>query len=157
MRQQDLFSLTICPLSGPNYLNLLNQLIAIWSSSGFFHLRPGAFHIVLQTHKTQYTQPKGWRKRKTNKHWLGLASRREKFVTLLCGFLCIWLSRACIRVNFQHSHQERWHILSRWLAWLLTPQVPTPRLTAAFLWTSPSPDFSWLPWNLAFPCLLPVS
>ena len=46
---------TIYPLAAPHYLNLLNQLMAIRSSSGFSHLRPGAFQIALQTHKTQHT------------------------------------------------------------------------------------------------------
>ena len=39
-------------------------LIAILSSSGFFHLRPGVFHISLETHKTQRTQRRGLKKRK---------------------------------------------------------------------------------------------
>ena len=68
---------TIYPLAGPHNLTLLNQLIAIRSSSGFSHLRPGAFHIALQTHKTQ---PRGLKKRRT-KYRLGFApsARREKF------------------------------------------------------------------------------
>ena len=48
-------SMTIYPLAGPHYLNFSNQLMAIRSSSGFSHFRPGAFHIALQTHKTIYT------------------------------------------------------------------------------------------------------
>ena len=62
--------------------------MAIRSSSGFSHLRPRAFHIAIQTHKTQHTQPRTWKKRRTNKHGLGLApsARKEMFVTLLCGF-----------------------------------------------------------------------
>ena len=81
--------MTICPLASPHYLNILNQLMAIRSSCCFSHLRPGAFHIVSQTHKTQHTQPSGWKKRKTNKHGPELApsARREKFVTLLFAFL----------------------------------------------------------------------
>ena len=76
----------------PPHLNLLYQLMAIWSSSGFSHLRSGAYHIALQTHKTQHTQPRGREKRRTNTHGLGLApsARREKFFLILfCGFLWV--------------------------------------------------------------------
>ena len=61
----------------------------IRSSSGFSHLLPGAFHIALQTHNTRHTQLRGWKKRRTGKHELGLApsARREKFVRVLFGFL----------------------------------------------------------------------
>ena len=110
--------------------------MAIWSSSGFSHLRPGASHIALQTHKTRHTKPRGWKKRRTNKHGLGLAPsiRREKLLTLLCRFLCICgLSRACTRAKFPHSHQERWLILSRWPTWPLDSQVPAHRLAVALL------------------------
>ena len=101
--------LTMYPLAGPHYLNLLNQLMAIRSSSGFSHLRPRAFHIALQTHKTEYTQLTWWKKRRRTNHGLGFApsARREKFVTPLCRFLhiCV-LSRASIQAKFPHSHQE---------------------------------------------------
>ena len=65
------------PLSQPP-----KPLVAIRSSCGFSYLRPGVFHISLRTHKTQYTQPRRWKKE--NKHGLGLAPsiRREKFVIL---------------------------------------------------------------------------
>ena len=94
------------PLSQPP-----KPLMAIRSSSGFSHLRPGVFHISLQARKTQHTQLRRWKKRRTNNHGLGFApsARREKFVTLLCSFLCICeQSRACIRAKFPHSHQECW-------------------------------------------------
>ena len=151
---------TIYPLAGPHNLNLLNQLMAIRSSSSFSRLRPGAFHIALQTHKAQHTKPRGWMKRRTNKHGFGFAptARRAKFVTLLCGFLCIWLSRACIRAKFLHIQQKRWLILSRCLTWLLSPQVPTP-LTVAFprlLLTAFSVDCFHLLTALG-PCLLSSS
>ena len=70
-------SVTIYPLVGPHYLNLLNQLMAIRSSRGFSHLRPKTFHFALQTHDTTYTTG------------LGSASntRRENFGKLSCGFL----------------------------------------------------------------------
>ena len=128
--------------------------MAIWLSSGFSHLRPGVFHISLQTHKTQYTQLRGWKKR-TNNHrlWIAPSARREKFVTVLCSFLCICgLSRSCIRAKFPHSHQECWLILSHWPTWPLGPQVLASSLAVAS-----SPNFCWLLWDLAFPCLLPVS
>ena len=64
--------------AGPHYLNLLNQLMAIRSSSGFSHLQPGAFHIPLQTHKTQDTQPRGWKERKTKQARTWVSSKRKK-------------------------------------------------------------------------------
>ena len=54
------------PLSQPP-----KPLIAIRSSSGFSHLWLGVFHISLQTHKTQYTQPRGWKKREQTNMDLG--------------------------------------------------------------------------------------
>ena len=112
--------------------------MAIWLFSDFSHLRPGPFYIALQAHNIHNRVEE----RRTNKHGLGLApsARREKFVTLLCSLQCIWLSRA----KFLHSHQECWLILMHWLTWLLSPQVPIPRLAVVFLWSSPSPDFCWL-------------
>ena len=47
------------PLSQPP-----KPLITIRSFSVFSHPRPGVFHISLRTHKTQHTQPRGWKKRK---------------------------------------------------------------------------------------------
>ena len=113
-------------------------------SSGFSHLRPEAFHIALQTHKTQHTQSRRWKKR-TNKVGLRLApsATREKSVTLLYRFLCIWLSQACIRAKFLHSHQERWHPLA-----LANPfsgsTGPNSLIVAAPLWPSPSHNFCLL-------------
>ena len=98
--------------------------MAIRSSSGFSHLRPGVFHISLQ--KTQHPQTRKWKKGTRNNHGLELApsARREMFVTLLCSFLCICgLAQACIRAKFPQSHQERWLILSRWTTRPLSPQA----------------------------------
>ena len=60
------------PLSQPP-----KPLIAIRSSSGFSHLLPGVFHISLWTHKTQHTQPRGWRKRE-KQTWTWVSSKRKK-------------------------------------------------------------------------------
>ena len=139
-------------------------LMAIRLSSGFSHLQPGVFHISLQTHKTQHTYSRGWKKRRTNNHGLGLtpSPRRESFLPLLCSFLCICeLSRACIRAKCPQHHRERWLILSGWPTRPLGLHV----LAVAFLWPSAHPDFCrlltalfcFLPRDLAFPRLLPVS
>ena len=100
----NLTSVTIHPLAGPHYLNLLNQVMAIWLSSGFSHLQPGAFYIALQTHKTQHRQPRGWKKRRTNKHGLGLApsTRREKFGHFSVVFCASVGYHEC--VSKQNSH-----------------------------------------------------
>ena len=152
---------TIYLLAGPHYLNLLKHLMAIQSSSGFSHLQPRVFHIALQTHKTQHTQPRGWKKRRTNKHGLGSApsTRREKFVTLLCGFCgLLW---ACIRAKFLHSYQERRLVLMS----DPTSESTGPNsslssclsLTITFSRLLLTAFFCSLPWDLAFSCLLLVS
>ena len=110
--------------------------MAIWSFSGFSHLRPGVF---LYKNKRRNTQ--NWEGGRKKQARIGLApsARREKFVTLLCSFLCICrLLRACIRAKFPHSHQERWIILSRWPPRPLCPQDLAPRFAATFLRPSPS-------------------
>ena len=150
--------MTICQPAGPLYLNFLNELMAIRSSSGFNHFRPGAFHIALQTHKTQHVQPKGWKKRRTKKHGLRLSpsARRGRFLTL-SSILCFCeLSWAYIRAKFLLSHQECWLILSCWPTRPLVPQVLAPPLAAAFLRLLLTALFYWLLWNLAFSCLFPV-
>ena len=100
----NLTTVPIYPLACPHDLNLLNQLMAIRSSIGFSHLQPGAFQIALQTHKTQHTQPRGWKKRRINKHGLGLApsARREKFGHFSVAF-CASVGY-CKRVSEQNSH-----------------------------------------------------
>ena len=73
-------SVTIYPLAGPYNLNLQ-------SSSGFSHLRPEAFHIAFQTHKTQHTQPREWKKRGTSQHRLGLGAYSSEIPTQPSGTL----------------------------------------------------------------------
>ena len=111
-------------LANFHYLNL-NHLMSIRSSSGFSHLQPGAFHITLQTHKTQHTQPK--------------RKKRVVFGTFL-GFCASVLSRACARTKFAHSYQECRLILSRSPTRHLVPQVSALHSAAAFLWLSPFSD-----------------
>ena len=126
--------------------------MAIQLSSGFSHLRSGAFHIVLQTHKIQHTQQK---KRRTNKHGLGLApsARREKFVTLLCGFLWSTASEYPSDIPTQPPGTLT-HLLtladldsestgpSSSLSGRLSLTVAFPRLLLTAF-------FCWLPWDLA--------
>ena len=137
------------PLSQPP-----KPLMVIRSSCGFSHLRPGVFHISLQTHKTQHKQSRGWKKRRTNNHGLGFApiARREKCVTLLRGFLCICgLLRAYIRAKFPHSLT---HPLT--LAKSASGSTcPSSRLSltvgfSRLLWTALS---CWLPCSVLGPCL----
>ena len=152
------------PLSQPP-----KPLMAIRSSSDFSYLQLGVLHISLRTHKTQHTQP---REKRTNKHGLGLSpsARRKKFETLLHSFLCICgLSRACIRVKFPQSYQERWLIVSSWPTRSLDPQVLAVafslQLTVLFFCSLPpsvdcpvlSTGFFCSALGLFFPRLLPVS
>ena len=51
--------------------------MAIRSSSGFSHLRPGVFHISLGTHKTQHTQPRAQGKEnKQTRTWV-ISKRKQ--------------------------------------------------------------------------------
>ena len=106
--------------------------MAIRSSCGFSYLRPVAFLIVLQSHKTQYTQPRGWKKRRINKHGLRLApnTRKEKFghfPSILCFCVChkhvLENSNTATRNADSSSHAHRpglwYHRLQ-----LLTQQLP---------------------------------
>ena len=116
----------------------------------------GQGHFTLLYKHTRHNIPKREVEEKKNKQArLGPSTRREKFVTLSCGFLCVWLSRAVIRAKFPHSHQERWPILSHWLTWLLSSQVLVPRLAAAFFWPLSYPDFCWLLSSVHCPGTLP--
>ena len=146
---------TIHPLAGPHYLNLLNHswpsdrlVVSLISGQGYFT-------FFTDTQNTTYTTE--WvEEKRTNKHGLGLApnKRMEKFVTLLRSFLCICgLTRACIRSKFPQSHQECWLIFSRKPTRHLSPQVPAPTLICrmpcsanlysvyCFLLLSPGPSF----------------
>ena len=126
-------SVSMYSLAASRYLNLLKQLMAIRSSICFSHLRPGTFHIALQTHKTQLTQLRGWKTRRTKKHGLGLApsTRRDEFLRLFSGFFFFF----CASVGYRERVSERnSHTSTRWLTWLLSAQVQTPRL-------APSLDF----------------
>ena len=112
-------------------------MVPLISGQGYFtfHYKP-----------TKHTQPRGWEKR-TNNHGLGLtpSARREKFVTLLCSFLCICgLSRVCIWAKFPQAIRitdSSFHIGQPGL-WILLSS-----LVAFFCWL----PFSVLPWDLAFP------
>ena len=77
-------------LPKPNYSWPVIHLVV------FSHLRPGALHISLRTHKTQ---PRGWKKRinEQRRTWVSSKRKKSEFVTLLCCSPCICrLSRACI-------------------------------------------------------------
>ena len=82
----------------PYYLNLLNQLMAIRSSSGFSHLQPGAFYISFKnTQDTIYTTERV--EEKKNKHGLQLApSTRKKFGHFFC-ILCFCGCHKCVHEN----------------------------------------------------------
>ena len=87
------------PLSQPPKPAHGHLLVSLISGQGHFTL--------LYKHTRQHIQPRGWKKRRTKKYRLGLApsARKEKFLTLFCGFLCICeLSQVCIRAKFPHSY-----------------------------------------------------
>ena len=86
------------PLSQPTKL-LMTIRIVLWF---FSSLARGISHSLTNT---QNTQPRGWKKRRTNNHRLGLApsARREKSVTLLCILCFCGLTRACTRAKLPQA------------------------------------------------------
>ena len=156
---------TIYPLALPHYLNLLNRLMAIRSSSGYSHLRPGAFHIALQTYKTQYTQPRGWKNKRTNKHGLGLApsARRRRFLTLSQHSVLLWAlssvypSESSTQPPGTLTHPLTLNNPASGFTGPCSSLCSHHSLTIAFFWFLLTALLCWLPWDLAFPRLLPVS
>ena len=160
--------MTIHPLAGPHYFDLLNHswpsnrlVVSLISGRGYF--------TFLYKHAKQniHNRRGGRKENKQTRTWV--SSKHKKFVTHLCRFQSICgLSRACIRAKFSQTHQERWLVLSRWPTWPLSPQALA---LALFSWLPSSVDFFWLLfpadcpvlflsvllWDLAFPRLLPVS
>ena len=91
--------MTIPQPSDPKSFLKPNYSWPVFHLVGSSHLRPGALHISLRTHKTQ---PSGWKKR-TNEQaraWVSSKRKRREFVTPLCSSPCIYrLSQACISVK----------------------------------------------------------
>ena len=90
----------------PYYLSFLkpNYSWPVIHLVGFSHLRPGALHISLQTHKTL---PRGWKKR-TNEQtrgWVSSKCKRREFVTLLCSSPCIWWCNGYRRRIWTRRHE----------------------------------------------------
>ena len=71
-------SVTIHPLADPHYLNLLNQLVAIRSSNGLSHLRPGVFHIFFTNtqNTTSHNREVEEKKNKQSRTWV--SSKHKK-------------------------------------------------------------------------------
>ena len=85
--------------AGTHYLNFLNQLMAIRSSSGFSHLRPGAFHMFYKyIADITYITESGRKKNKQSQLGLAISVRSEKFGHF-SGILCCHE-----RVFEQNSH-----------------------------------------------------
>ena len=128
--------------------------MAIRSSSGFSHHRSGVFRISLRTHKTQHTQPRGWKKREQTNTDLGYLQAQEgrrlwyfPSILSICGL-------ACIRAKFPQSHKECWLIFS---GWPTRPWVPTSLQSPTLSnWLPCSASFSWLTASSDF-CRLPCS
>ena len=128
---------TIHLLADYHYRNLLNHT---WSSDYLgvsLIFGQGYYTFLYKNTKHNIHNQEGWRKEnKQTRTWVGSKRKTEKFVTLLCSFLCLCgLSRACIRAKFLHSHQEHWLILSRRPIW---PLIPQPLAPAFFSWLSSS-------------------
>ena len=100
-------------------------MVSIASGQGYFKF------LYKHTKCNIHNREGGGKENKKYGLRLAPSARREKFVTLLCSFLCICeLSQACIRAKFQHYY-------SRWPNRPLGPQV----LAVAFFWPLASPNF----------------
>ena len=113
--------------------------------------------------KTQHAQPRRWKKRRTNKHGLGFApsARREKFVIILCGFLWAIASEYPSEIPTQPpgtlTHP---FALADMASESIGPNSSLNSrlsLTVTFRRLLLTAFFCSLPWDLAFPRLLPVS
>ena len=70
--------------AGPHYLNFLNQLITIWSSSGPSHVWLGAFHILYKhTTDTTYITKSGRKKKKQAWTWVSPKHKKGEVWALL--------------------------------------------------------------------------
>ena len=94
----------------------------------------GQGHFTCLTNIQDITYITEWEK-KNKQHGFGLALsvKRENSFSLLWQSVAI---ESEYPMKVPHSYQERWLILSRWLIWLLSSQVPTPPSAAASLWPS---------------------
>ena len=63
--------------AGPHYPNFLYQLMAIQSSTGSSHLRPGAFHMFYKYTTDMTYITKSWRK-KNKQAWTWVSSKHKK-------------------------------------------------------------------------------
>ena len=135
-------------MTGPHYLNFLNQLMAIWSSSDLSHLWLGTFHILYKhTTDTTYITESG---RKKNKYRLGLApsARKEKVGYFSCT-LCFWGFHK--HVLEQNSHTATRNADS---SQLHARQLPCSDRRLSL--TVANPFLLLTAQGLAFPRLLPV-
>ena len=89
------FIVTI-PAGWPHYLSFLKPLMASDSSSSFYHLWPGVFHIPLQIRKAQ---PRWWKKRINEQTQTWFNSKRKRWG--VCDTFCAFceLTRARTRAK----------------------------------------------------------
>ena len=93
---------TIYPLADLHYLNFLNQFMTFRSSSGFSHLRPGAFHMLYNhTTDTTYITESGRKKNKQARTWVSIKRKKREVLALFYGFLCIF--GYCERISERNS------------------------------------------------------
>ena len=77
--------------------------MAIWLSSGFSHLQPGAFHMLYKhTTDATYIIENGRKKNKQAQTWVNSKHKKGEVWALLCGFLCIYGYHE--RVSVWNSH-----------------------------------------------------
>ena len=92
LRHINLSEITLCcdniaNTAGSHYLNFLNQPMAIRSSSGFSHLRPGAFHMFYKyTTDITYITESGKKKNKQALTWVSPKRKKGEIWALFWDF-----------------------------------------------------------------------
>ena len=134
--------MTIQPLADPNYLNLLNMLMAIRTSSGFFSFPAwGISHFFTNTQITTYTTERMEEKR-TNTDLGKFQAQEGRSLWHFCVAICASVDYCkCVFERNSNSHQERWLIFSHWPTRPLSPQALAPAL---FLWLLLTAISCWL-------------
>ena len=148
--------MTIHPLVSPPLSQPPEPLMAIRSSSGFSHLRPGIFHISLRTHNIHNREGGGKENKQT---WTWVSSKRKKGEvcnTFVLLSVHLWASTSMYS-NEIPAKPPGTLTLSRWPTWPLGPQVLavtcTLLLTSLFYWLPSSVLLSAFFCSVLWPCL----
>ena len=137
--------------------------MAIRSSSGFSHLRPGAFYMLYKhTTDATYIIESGRKKNKQARTWVSFKRKKKfwPFSVVFCtsvAIVSVYPSEIPTQAPEKLTHPFALADLASESTGPNSSLGSHISLTVAFLWLSLTVFFCWLPWDLAFPHLLPVS